>query len=164
MSANESRPVTSEAASKAVEQTTASVPPVGDVWQWPVPSPATVARMKWTTGDLATWYERGVRDGRYLGAAAQAEVAKGVHSMETPGGRALYEQQRARADLFRERAVLLAASMGKVYVDHPGGPVDWDTGQPLVSRRREDHLRGVTKAMTFVERVRAHYGDERVAA
>ena len=106
-------------------------------WTWPVYSPESIARRKWTTDDLAHWYARGVHDGRYLGAAAQAEATEGVHTVETPGMRALYEQRQARADLFRERAVLVAASMGKVYADHPGGPVDWDTGKALVPLRRE---------------------------
>lgn len=110
-------------------------------WTWPVYSPESIARRKWTTDDLAHWYERGVQDGRYLGAAAQAELdaAKGTRQVSTPGGEALYEQRRARMNLFRERAVLFAASMGKVYVDHPGGPVDWETGRHLPAR----HLRAV---------------------
>lgn len=41
------------------------------------------------------------------------------------------ENEREQMQRDAER---FAASMGKVYRPHPGGPVDWETGEPL---RRE---------------------------
>lgn len=88
----------------------------------PVPAPVELDEARYTARDLADAYAQGVTDERTRSAAARTELAEAW----IPVGRRTYEQK------VRERS----QRTGELRRDHPGGPVDFETGRPL--RRRPE--------------------------